>query len=41
MVMAKNEAAALDAYNEFLKKAEDTGLAKLEAAWTAKYAEFK
>jgi putative aldouronate transport system substrate-binding protein len=41
MVLAKDEVAAEEAYLEFVKKAEDMGLTKLEAAWTAKYSEFK
>lgn len=41
MVMAGNESSAVAAYNEFLKKAEDLGLSKLEAAWTTKYSAFK
>ncbi|WMT41784.1 hypothetical protein RE628_04775 [Paenibacillus sp. D2_2] len=41
MVMANNEAAAVATYHEFLKKAEEIGLAQLEAAWTTKYADFK
>jgi putative aldouronate transport system substrate-binding protein len=41
MILAKNEAEVVQAYNEFLKKADELGLSKVEDAWTAKYYQFK
>jgi putative aldouronate transport system substrate-binding protein len=40
MVMAEDEESVVAIYNEFMKKCEDLGLAKLEEAWTKKYQQF-
>lgn len=41
MVMAKDEASCIAAYNEFIKKSDELGLSKVEAIWTDKYNQSK